>query len=603
MTENNIKIGFIKTKSFKIALAAILIVFSGIIVLGFGKYKTNNESTSQFAVFSAKRGPLTISLTESGTIKPRDQIILKNEVEGRTSIITLIPEGTRVKKGDLLVELDVSELLDSKIDQEIRVQNAEASYISANENLAVVENQAKSDIDKATLTLEFARQDLKKYLEGEYPNYLKEADAKITLAQEELTRAQETLKWSRTLYAEKYISQTELQADELAEKKKALDLELARNNRNLLIDFTYQRNLAQLESDVSQADMALERTTRKAKANVVQAQADLKAKESEYQRQKDKLQKIVEQVAKAKIYAPVDGLVIYATSAQRGGFRGSEQPLDEGQEVRERQELIYLPTAESAKAEVNIHESNLEKVRLGLPTIITVDALPGKKFYGSVTRIAPLPDAQSMWMNPDLKVYNTDIYLDGSDSGLRTGMSCQAEIIIERYDDVIYVPVQAVLRVRGATTVYVLKGQDFEPREVEIGLDNNRMIRIINGLKEGEVVSLTPPLQSAAVEHSTDVVGTEKIPSEEKITEDKAVIPEDEAMKPEGEAVKPASLPQPQPEIPPAENRDINRERSKNMTPEEKQKMRERFMNMPEAERKKMARPRRRIDPNQVQNQ
>ena len=58
-----------------------------------------------------------------------------------------------------------------------------------------------------------------------------------------------------------------------------------------------------------------------------------------------------------------------------------------------------------------------------------------------------------MWMNPDLKVYNTDVYLDANDSSLRTGMSCQAEIIIEQYDDVVYIPVQAVLRVGGETTV------------------------------------------------------------------------------------------------------------------------------------------------------
>ena len=65
-------------------------------------------------------------------------------------------------------------------------------------------------------------------------NQLKEAEAEITLAQEKLTRARETLKWSKTLFDEKYISQTELQADELAEKEKALNLELARNNRDHL---------------------------------------------------------------------------------------------------------------------------------------------------------------------------------------------------------------------------------------------------------------------------------------------------------------------------------------------------------------------------------
>jgi len=60
-----------------------------------------------------------------------------------------------------LVELDASGLMDQKIDQQIKVQNAEAAFISARENLAVVENQAQSDMDKAELSYSFAKEDLK----------------------------------------------------------------------------------------------------------------------------------------------------------------------------------------------------------------------------------------------------------------------------------------------------------------------------------------------------------------------------------------------------------------------------------------------------------
>jgi HlyD family secretion protein len=496
-------------KSFKVIGAIVIIVAIGLIVVWLKVVRGSEDPTSNLATFAAKRGPLTISVLESGTIKAREQIIIKNEVEGRTSIITLIPEGTRVKKGDLLVELDASTLEDTKIDQEIRVQNNEAAYINAKENLAVVKNQSQSDIDVAKLTFEFAQQDLKKYNDpnGQYRNELAAAQNAITVATEEKTRAQETLQWSERLFKEKYISQTELQADQLAVTRSKVKLELSQNDLTLLENFTYKRQTAQLESNVKQAEMALERTEAKARANVVQAEADLKAKDSEYQRQKDKLAKLVAQLGKTKILAPADGLAIYATSAQTGGpFRGGQQPLDEGQEVHERQELIYLPTAESAMVEVPIHESSLDKVRLGLPAVVTVDALPGKKFSGQLAAIAPLPDARSMWMNPDLKVYNSKIYLDETDSSLRTGMSCKAEIIVEQYDDVVYVPVQAVLRVGGEPTVYVVKDKSTEPRKVEIGLDNNRMIRIISGLKEGEVALLTPPLKSGAVEPTSKKV-------------------------------------------------------------------------------------------------
>jgi HlyD family secretion protein len=463
---------------------------------------SSDEAISAIPTYRAQKGPMRISVTESGSIEAREKIILKNEVEGTTSIIFLIDEGTRVKKGDLLVELDASQLIDQKIDQEIQVQNAEASFISARENLEVAKNQAQSDVDKAQLDYDFAIQDLKKYLEGDYPNELKDAENKITISKEEVERAKEKVQWSRKLYEENYISQTELQADELSEKRAVLDLELAENDLDLLKNYTRKRKLAQLESDVSQNKMALERVTRKARADIVQAESNLKAKEAEYKRQQDKLEKTETQIQKAKIYAPADGQVLYATSSSGHRPWDRDEPLDEGQQVRERQDLIHLPTSTGFNVEIGVHEASLDKVRVGLPAKITVDALSGVTFSGRVVTISPLPDAQSSFMNPDLKIYNTTIELDngGDMSLLRAGMNCTVEIVVEQHKETLYVPVQAVIRVGGQPTVYVIDGDEQEPRDVEIGLDNNSMIRIVSGLDVGERVSLAPPLTEGAVE-------------------------------------------------------------------------------------------------------
>jgi HlyD family secretion protein len=534
-----------KSKLFKnkksIIIFSVIIILSVIFSLKLILRKSDTAKLDG-PTYEVKRGPLTISFVESGSIKAKEQIIIKNEVEGRTSIISLIPEGTRVKKGDLLVELDASSLEDQKIDQEIRVQNAEASYISSKENLAVHENQAKSDVELAKLTLEFARQDLEKYIQGEYPYELDKAEAEITLAEEELTRAKETLKWSQQLYDEKYISQTELRADQIAEKKKALDLQLEKKSKDLLTDYTYKRNLDRLKSDLAQAEMALERT--KAKADVIQAQANLKAKKAEYQRQKDKLNKNECQIKKTKIYAPAEGLVIYATSAKSGGFRRAVEPLEEGQEIREREELIHLPTGNLSKAEITIHESNLGKTRTGLPAIITVDALPGKTFYGTVRHIAPLPDAQSRFMNPDLTVYNSEIYIDGSNGTLRTGMSCQAEIVVQQYQDAIYVPLQAVIRVGSEPTVYIQAGKSFVPGKVKVGLDNNKK----------QYQQFTERLKE---------MGREK-PAEEKRQASDSELPRRRGKKQGFEKIDP-------------EKREMLRRQFQEMSPEERKKLRQQF--------------------------
>jgi hypothetical protein len=133
--------------------------------------------------------------------------------------------------------------------------------------------------------------------------------------------------------------------------------------------------------------------------------------------------------------------------------------------------------------------------------LVTVDTVPGEIYTGRVASVAPVPDAMSSFMNPDLKVYDTVIKLDngGKMELLRTGMSCNAEIIVEQHPEVTYVPVQAVITVGGKQTVYIVKGKRLEPRNVEIGLDNNMMVIINDGLKPGEVVSLSPPLEEAAL--------------------------------------------------------------------------------------------------------
>ena len=351
---------FIKSL-FKFLLTVAII--GGVGYFGYRYYqkkkaaKASAEKTMIYA--KVEEGPLVINLLESGSVKPREQITIKSQVEGRVSILYIRPEGERVKKDDLLVELDSSTLTDNRLNQDITVQNAEASYVQAQENLEVVKNQAKADIDKAELNLRFAEEDLIKYKDGEFPKNLNEAESRVTLAEEELKRAQDKLEWSSKLYEEKYLSETEYRSDQLSCHRYELDLKSAKNNLALLKDYTYKRQIAQLESDVSQSKMALERTQRSTRASVVQAEATLRARELELNRQKSRLEKMIDQIGKCKIMAPADGQVIYATSSQGPFRRMNAEPLAEGQEVYERQELIYLPVGDVFVAEIKVHETNL----------------------------------------------------------------------------------------------------------------------------------------------------------------------------------------------------------------------------------------------------
>jgi hypothetical protein len=135
-------------------------------------------------------------------------------------------------------------------------------------------------------------------------------------------------------------------------------------------------------------------------------------------------------------------------------------------------------------------------------------------------------------------------------------------------------------------------GGAIEPRTVEIGLDNNRMVRIMRGLREGEVVLLTPPLKSAALEPSKERIGTEAAPLEQdtevyRIIDDKLQNKtngqqQDGTDRRSGDSGRDSLSPDQRQKMRrefenmPAEEREKLRERFKNMSPEEREKMRQR---------------------------
>ncbi|MBL4810369.1 MAG: efflux RND transporter periplasmic adaptor subunit [Phycisphaerales bacterium] len=483
------------SRTFKnvIILSVLLSVVLGAAALMIFKGVRGSSGIDAGSIYTVERGVLEINLTEIGTIKSRGQFVVKSEVEGRTSIIYVIDEGVQVKKGDLLIELDSSGLQDRLVDQQIKVENTEADFVSAKENLEVVKIQSQSNIAKASLENQFAQEDEVKYIKGEWPKSLMESETELTLAQEDFRRATDEFDWSKKLYNEKYLSETEYRADELALKRAGLQVALASEKLSLLTEFTHIRKLAELAADIIQKELSLERVRRESSSDIAQAQARLRAREAELTRQKGKLEKNEDQLSKTKMHAPADGMVVYATSSQFS-WRGDTEPLNEGQDVRERQELIHLPTADSMMVVIRVPESSLSKVQMGQDVQIHIDALPDSNFTGKVTKIALLPDATSVFMNPDLKVYNIQIMIDGVFSEIRTGMSCKATILVDKYDEAYSVPLQAVVGKGGQTVVYVIEGNQAVSRVVETGLDNNAMVHVLSGLSDGDRVLLTPPL-------------------------------------------------------------------------------------------------------------
>ncbi len=331
-------------------------------------------------------------------------------------------------------------------------------------------------------------------LEGQYKLDLQRALNSLTLARAEYERAMDYLEGSRRLAAEEYISEGDLRGDELDAERRRLEVEVAGNELRLLMRFTYRRRISQLVSQVEQRMFEVTKAAHESESAMVDARAQLRSRDLTFQREKDRLEQIRDQIEKCRIYSPTSGLVVHATTTRRG----SREPYEVGSEVSQREDLVEVSRGDAMMADISVHESALDKVAVGMEAILTTDSLPGRTYYGRLTRIAVMPDPQSRWLNPDLKLYQTTVRIEGDTRGLRPGMSCTAEIIVEEHNEAVHVPVQTVLRVDGKPTVF-LPGPEGRavPRAIETGLDNNRMVHVLAGLEPGERVLLTPPLELA----------------------------------------------------------------------------------------------------------
>lgn len=481
-------------------IVLVLLILVGVAVGGWWYFRDTKEIDSE-SYFEVKKGPLTISLAVEGTINSLDQVIVKNQLEGKNTILWLIPEGTQVAEGDVLVKLDPSKLEQDLENQTITVTNSNAAFVRARENLAVVQSQAQSDLKQAELNLALAKLDLNKYTEGEYPQRIQQAEADISIAKEELQRAEDKLEWSRKLATGGYITRTELQADELSAKRARLNLELAEQAMTVLEKYTHKRELAKLQSDIEQAKMALDRVKRRTRSDLIQAEADLQAKQSELQRQEERLAKFKDQLTKCVVKAPVAGMAIYATTGKRHA-----DPLEEGMSVREGEELIALPRSTSMKVDAKIAEADIRKVSEGMPCQIQPDSQRGKTYSGTLAKIGLLPDPPS-WSNGWRTVYSIEIHIEGDTGSLRPGTTCRTKIIADAFDDAIFVPVQTVIRQKGKPFVQVHnpdKPDKIEQRPVKVGNDNGRMIHVLDGLAEGEKVLLSPRLEKSEKPQKND---------------------------------------------------------------------------------------------------
>ena len=457
-------------------------------------FSSGPKKSTAYITDQVTRGPLLITVNERGQLDSLDNVTLTSKVKGYTTIISIVPEGTMVKAGELVCELDSSLLVDKQKQQQIQVTQAEAELKQAFENVEIQKTQNDSDNSAAQLALALAKLDLKKFKEGESQRDLNVKEGAITKAREDLQRAEENFEFSKRIAKKGYKNQNDVEADRINVVKAEIDLEIAKEDLNVEKEYVQHRKLIELEADVKEKERNLDRVERKGIATLAQYDARHKASQLTYEVEKSELERIGEQIKACKLIAPQDGQVVYAN--QNSSRRSSgEDVIEEGTEVRERQAIIQLPDFSKMKVDARIHESKISMIKQGLPVEIRVDAFPDELYQGEVDQVSSVP-ISSNWMRPDLKEYKATIKIlpNGADiTKLKPGLTAEIEIRVEQLDNVLQVPVQSIITIGDQRYMFVLEaGGEPVRREVKIGQASDTMIEVLDGVELGDEVILNP---------------------------------------------------------------------------------------------------------------
>lgn len=430
---------------------------------------------------------LEITVLASGMLDSASAIEVVSEVEGQAGIIRMKKRGKRVEKGDVVVELDSSAFKTAYVQQQVTVQQAKAAAAQAKEALQIASSQAESDVDTAELLLRFAELDLRKYVEGDYPQEQRVAQSGITLAEEELKRARDRLGYANDLKHLGYLSEGQAEADKLVVLRTEEALKLAKDKQRVLQEFTHQRMMQELESKVVEAKRGLSRARVLAQAAISQAETKLKTQQSTEELEQDKLVHLADQIEKCTLRAPQTGVVLYPIPEGEDAVA-----IKEGAVVRQHQHVFTIPNSNKLQVSATVHEAVLHLVKPGQTSRVWVDSFPGREFHGSANEVSSVPDLQS-WRKSTVNFYPTKVLIEDEDTTeLRPGMNAKVEILIETLKDVLAIPVQAVVRTEKQAYCVVLSAGVPSVRPIQLGKSNEQFVVIQEGLSPGENVVLSP---------------------------------------------------------------------------------------------------------------
>lgn len=445
---------------------------------------------------SVTRGSLVATVSATGNIEPESLVRLSFQQPGTVAEV-LVENGQRVKKDDVIARLDTTDL-------ELALAQAEANLAQAKNALAQAENALenarvqkiiatanysrtvsgtrKTDIEAARAALAAAEAQLEKLRNGPTPEDLAAAEANLRNAEVALRQAQANydrafafdpagiagspaalqLEQATNNYnaAKAQYDRVAKGADEAQIKAAEQQVQSARANLERLLRPAQRFDIEQAEAQLKQAEIAL----RNAEVQLATAQNQVRLAEIQVKQAQRRIEQAV-------LKSPIDGEI--ANLNIKVGEVVGTQPV------------VTVVDTSRFHIDITVDEIDIAKIREGQEVRITLDSLPGVEVKGKVKRISPV----SRLVNGVVS-YDVRVSIDEGVQGLRSGMTANASIVLERRDNVLLVPNWALRRDRESGKIFVTRrvGDQVSEVEVEIGTRNESFTEIRSGVNEGDVI-------------------------------------------------------------------------------------------------------------------
>ncbi len=376
-----------------------------ILVLGGGywayKYFTVKPAVATTIKGQVKLGDVRKTITATGTVSFLNPIPLSFQVGGKLIALN-VKAGDEVKQGQVLAQLDTTNLKSAVTKAQIDLLQAQASLQKTRDNFTdLTMAQAKSQLAKTQVNLVTVQQNTD-------PDYLANqvylASQNVLIASNALAKAQQSGNTSDIQAKQGALSQAE------SSLKTAQNLQNGGAAQSLLA--------AQIEVDVAQNAVALQAQGPKsvdlivAQSNIDQARASLEIANKN--------------LADASIIAPIDGIMTTVTAQNY-------------QNVDTKTIMTMAAGQNSLQIDTSVDQADITQLKVGQKADITLDTVPNQHISGTVSQIAPLGTTSQ-----NVTTFNVTILLDSPSPLLHASMNANVSIIINEAKNVLTVPSEAV---------------------------------------------------------------------------------------------------------------------------------------------------------------